>query len=299
VGDFDGTLTYWDTMRSYDPAAETLDPGSSMSFANGGIQALTFDRRGNMVAVGGADGTVRLATLGDPWSRLLRFTARGTRFEEPIRSPDGRWTARIEETDVQSIARVTIRDSMTQHKTVGSLLTRASAVAFHPDGSRVAFVGRDGRLRFWDIERGAPVGDPLPSGFPPKGASTIAFSPDARVIAAYGWDARDGWEPGFVFWDVARWAPIGERVPVCCSGGADERLSFDQRNGSFVYRDDAGGVGLDPLLVSSDLERWRRRICDLVDRNLTGLEWRRYLPDRSYRQTCPGLDERGSPDTLP
>jgi hypothetical protein len=85
---------------------------------------------------------------------------------------------------------------------------------------------------------------------------------------------------------VARGAPIGEPVPVCCSGGADERLSFDTRNKTFIYRDEAGGVAIDPLLVSSDLERWRRRICALVGRNLTGQEWRRYLPDRPYRETC-------------
>ena len=89
-----------------------------------------------------------------------------------------------------------------------------------------------------------------------------------------------------MLWDVARWAPIGEPIPVCCSGGADERLSFDTRNKTFIYRDEAGGVAIDPLLVSSDLERWRRRICALVGRNLTGQEWRRYLPDRPYRETC-------------
>jgi len=289
VGDPDGALTYWDTARAFDPAAGTLAPGSSISFANGGIRALGFDHAGNLVAVGGADGTVRVATLGDAWSRLLRRDSRTTPYGEPIRSPDGRWAARLEETDDWSKTRVTIRDSLKRHE-AESFETRASAVAFHPDGTRVAFVGRDGRLRFWDLERGVPVGDPLPSGFPPKGASTIAFSSDGRVIAAYGWDARFGWEPGFVLWDIARWAPIGERVPVCCSGGADERLSFDKRNETFVYRDDDGGMALDPLLVSSDLDHWRRRVCDLVDRNLTRQEWRSYFPDAPYRETCSGLE---------
>jgi WD40 repeat protein len=287
VGDYvDGTLTYWDTAQSYHAAEGTLDPGSSLSFSNGGIEALDFDETGNWVAVGGADGTVRIATLGDPWARLLRFDSRKTRFDEPIRSRDGRWLARLEETDDWSRTRVAIRDSVDQDKTVETLATRSSAIAFHPDGKRVALLARDGRLRYWDIGRGAPVGDLLPSGFPPKGVSTIAFSPDGHLIAAYGWDGRYGWDPGFVLWDVARWAPIGEPIPVCCSGGADERLSFDTRNKTFIYRDEAGGVAIDPLLVSSDLERWRRRICALVGRNLTGQEWRRYLPDRPYRETC-------------
>jgi hypothetical protein len=87
-------------------------------------------------------------------------------------------------------------------------------------------------------------------------------------------------------------ARTGERSPppaTTCSGGADERLSFDRQE-RFVYRDDAGGVAIDPLLASSDLERWRRRICNLVDRNLSRQEWRRYVPDRPYRQTCPTLE---------
>ncbi|MFP4436001.1 MAG: hypothetical protein ACLFVO_02035 [Chloroflexaceae bacterium] len=34
---------------------------------------------------------------------------------------------------------------------------------------------------------------------------------------------------------------------------------------------------------------WKSRACRIANRNLTAAEWRRYLGDRPYEQTCPDL----------
>jgi hypothetical protein len=48
----------------------------------------------------------------------------------------------------------------------------------------------------------------------------------------------------------------------------------------------------DRLLVSRDLDAWRARICAMVRRNLTRAEWRHYVGEDSYRETCPNTFKR-------
>jgi hypothetical protein len=44
---------------------------------------------------------------------------------------------------------------------------------------------------------------------------------------------------------------------------------------------------LDPVLWRVDPGGWVNVACSLAGRNLTSAEWQHYLPDRTYRRTCP------------
>jgi hypothetical protein len=45
-----------------------------------------------------------------------------------------------------------------------------------------------------------------------------------------------------------------------------------------------------PFIWHIDLERWLARACELVNRNLTATEWRRYTgSDDSYVSACPDI----------
>ena len=102
------------------------------------------------------------------------------------------------------------------------LKTRGGLAAFHPDGERIALVGRDGRVQLWNIEAGTPESERFPGGFPGAEAALLAFSPDGGVIAAgHPWGLR--------LWDVDRWAPLGERFAV--GKAMPVELYYDRRRG--------------------------------------------------------------------
>jgi hypothetical protein len=45
-----------------------------------------------------------------------------------------------------------------------------------------------------------------------------------------------------------------------------------------------------PFIWHIDIERWLAHACELVNRNLTAAEWRRYTgSDDSYVSACPGF----------
>jgi WD40 repeat protein len=62
-----------------------------------------------------------------------------------------------------------------------------TAVAFAPDGKRLASSSWDKTVRMWDVATGNPLGPPLDHG---EEVNAVAFSPDGRHLAAVPWDRR-------------------------------------------------------------------------------------------------------------
>jgi hypothetical protein len=98
---------------------------------------------------------------------------------------------------------------------------------------------------------------------------------------------------------LLRWCLLqGEPIPLKATPVS---LEFDRSRDGFVYRAAASyafyGNGreeyndvttglVEPILASSDFDRWHDRVCMFVARNLTRAEWRLYVPSRAYRRTC-------------
>jgi WD40 repeat protein len=160
------------------------------------VWGLAFDRDGRRLASGGSDGAVIVwdASTGEA---LARLGGEATRGEGPP-GPRG-----------------------------GPKLIIA-AVAFDPDGRRLAATGPDGAITIWDLESRRPAATLTGHS---SGVVGLAYSPEGRKLASAGqdrtlrvWDAATGESllvlsgHEHILWDVA-FDPDGTRVASASSDG--------------------------------------------------------------------------------
>ncbi len=79
------------------------------------------------------------------------------------------------------------------HEMIGHIF-RVNALAFSPDGARLASVSRDGNLVLWDVETGKEAARLSPKAGP---LTDVAFTPDGKLLAASTEDGR------VLVWDLA------------------------------------------------------------------------------------------------
>lgn len=127
---------------------------------------------------------------------------------------------------------------------------------------------------FWDLSTNRNTPQILFDG--PINVAGIAIHPDGKTVAA-------GMGDGTIrIWDITN----PDTSPTILQGHTDVVTAVDYNSGG-------------TLLVSSSEDQTVRlwpSLDNLVDmgckrvwRNLTPLEWWRYLPDEPYRATCPNL----------
>jgi WD40 repeat protein len=151
------------------------------------------------------------------------------------------------------------------------------SLAFHPSGKILA-AGYPDRIELRDTSTGALL-QTLRS--PRSTALRLAFSPNGRWLATTGPD-------GAYLWEVSDHATL----PVLSGNLVDSensvRVDMDVAFSSDSHLLAVADGGPEVVLWDLDERKWCQTLCQLVDRDLTDAERRRFLPVEPAEPTCEG-----------
>jgi WD40 repeat protein/energy-coupling factor transporter ATP-binding protein EcfA2 len=252
----DGRARVWDSGTGIEQTGAVHDDA---------VVAGAFSQDGARLAVAGDDGITRIWRLQPDVEELGRveqasalravaFTADGAALF--IAAEDG---VRVwaETAGMQYVLRVA-HDAW------------PGAVALDPVGGRVAAVGIRNTVLVYDVE----AGDVRARLEHESWVRALVFDSTGRRLATSSEDAM------VRVWDAATGAELC-RLEHSSWVGA---LAFSPDASLLATGDDAGTIGIWPLRIEDLIAQ----ACSRLTRNLGVEEWRRFLGDEPYRETCGG-----------
>jgi WD40 repeat protein len=240
-----------------------------LSRALGADGRAVFSPDGTRLAVVGWQGAVHLLDLSTGTRPTTVKPENGSLVRKVAFTPDGRTLAAVDiEADGDQVRLLDAATGRSQ-RTIKLNTQFLSSIAFGPDGGTLATVsGSRGSVTTWDVRTGR-----LQDSFRVEGeVASLAFSPDARTLAASG-------PRGVQLWDLATGQTrltLPTRSPEAVAFSPDGRTLAVGTDGSV----DLWSVNL------PDPARAIRDICAAVDTDLTPLEQSRYLHDQSAGSGC-------------
>jgi WD40 repeat protein len=275
TGDATGTITLWNPAGFHQSSAPVVTGTPASPAAAGGHAPAVLSARGEIIAVSGQRGTIRLRnarsgrTVGQPI--ITHHAVTGLAL-----GPDGKLVAAIG-TD----GKARLWSVATGHR-VGALMNAgapvsagraAAAAAFSPDG-RILATAVDGSIRLWDTATRQQIGMPMTAG--PGPAYAVAFSPDDGTLASADGDGTAR------LWDVATQQEIG--TPMTAGPDPLYAVAFapDGRTLATVGGDGASrtwDVAFPAGLLAG--------ACAIADQSLTRPQWAGYAGTQPFQQICP------------
>jgi WD40 repeat protein len=267
-GSGDGAVILWDLDRRRELARLTGHNGGVLR----GVQSVAFSRDGRVLASASDDGTV---IVWDAVQRRRLGTLKGhtNGVNSVVFSPDGSALATAGDDNrvvLWDVARRQRLGTLTGHTGLGGV----DSVAFSPDGRTLASAGSDERVVLWDVDRRRRVG--VLSGHA-DWVHAVAFSPDGRTLAS---GSDDG---SVILWDVDRRRELGSLTgrPISVN-----TLAFSPDGRVLAFGGLGASAGGPVDLRDVDVDAWQRRLCGLIDRDLTVAEWKEFVGEQEYRGTC-------------
>ena len=255
-GSLDGSLRIWNPRLS--SAVETAQGGPVGAFVSvatspdgRNVVASGADLRLHLWSSGPGGGTTRILPGKPARVVSLAYAADGSRVA------GGDWDGRLHQWDgrtgepVGEAIDIFEKSPTADGKPVEPNEKPISALAYSPDGKRIASGGWDKKLRIWDAQSGAALTPPLSghSGW----ITAVAFSPDGRMLISASADRT------LRRWDAASGNAIGGRL-----AGHDDwvlAVAFSP-DGTKIISGSADG----------DLRRWNAHNGQPIGEAMTGHE---------------------------
>jgi WD40 repeat protein len=152
-----------------------------------------------------------------------------------------------------------------------------TAMAFSPDGERLAVGDSSGRVTLWDGDVAHGTG--VLSGTSQENADAVAalaFSSDGTTLAVGGTGGT------LQLWDTASQRRLGTDLPA--PQDAIDSVAFSQDDGTLYVAGEHTPLQSYPVAP----DRAVALVCERAGGGLTEAEWRSYVPDAPYRAICGG-----------
>jgi WD40 repeat protein len=263
-GSADKAIVLWDLATS-------KQIGQPLTGHTQVVSSVTFSPDGRTLVSGSEDGTIILWDVAT-WKQIGQpLIGHGAGVSRVAFSPDGKMLASASWDQTIILWDVTLREQIDQP--LAGHGAWVVSIAFSPDGKVLASGGSfDQTVILWDVATRKQIGQPL-TGHTGMVLS-VAFSPDGKTLAS---SSADG---SIILWDVATGQSIGQLF----GGGGVFSVAFSP-DGTIL----ASGSGNSTVILwNVSLESWQARACRIANRNLTLEEWKQYLGDEPYHETCPG-----------
>lgn len=250
---------------------QDLQMPPSVVVGNGVVDFVNFSQDSHWLVFGG--GYIRVIDLFSNDLSFFDLVNDNWVNENPTFSKDGKWFAYTNSNNQLKIlngkdlkSRPVFTYSFQNNNSISNLV-------FSPDGKWMLVEDSDNKIHLWDTSRFGQ--DSLILTSAEDNINYVTFSPDGRWLAAEYGSAH------IYLWDMLKL----NKQPILFYG----KLQFfsPDSHSLISIRDDGSGYGKYVQIWDIDITSSVQKVCSVVGRNFTQIEWKQYFPDEPYHVTCP------------